>query len=295
MKAMDDIFNIDSMTETLERQKVYIREGLSKDFCHTPPAFLVCGDAAGTIDCVFKQGVKSRLSLGEYCYLEGRFVSRNRRLSRQKEGNPYALFCSDASHSRFEREPVGAGWALEASMDAQRRQGFMSPTTQVLSERGRVQSGLWNAEVDRSIVDLMLKNLPHEEFAIRQLSVSSLFSYFIFRSSSFTLKCNKAKEVLNQKPFVTGHLDPKRQITGRAILKTRTKQRSLIAQDPFVQLVMCCWAAFLNKDGSIASLFASFSTAVKQIISHLPLHLPQLRLCLFHTLGEVWSQLSDGH
>lgn len=163
------------------------------------------------------------------------------------------------------------------------------------SERGRVQSGLWNAEVDRSIVDLMLKNLPHEEFAIRQLSVSSLFSYFIFRSSSFTLKCNKAKEVLNQKPFVTGHLDPKRQITGRAILKTRTKQRSLIAQDPFVQLVMCCWAAFLNKDGSIASLFASFSTAVKQIISHLPLHLPQLRLCLFHTLGEVWSQLSDGH
>lgn len=81
MKAMDDIFNIDSMTETLERQKVYIREGLSKDFCHTPPAFLVCGDAAGTIDCVFKQGVKSRLSLGEYCYLEGRFVSRNRRLS----------------------------------------------------------------------------------------------------------------------------------------------------------------------------------------------------------------------
>lgn len=126
------------------------------------------------------------------------------------------------------------------------------------SERGCVQSGLWNAEVDRTIVDLMLKNLLREEFAIRQLSFSSLFSYFIFRSTSFTLKCNKAKEVLNQKPFVTGHLGPKRQITGRAILKTRTEQRSLIAHDPFVQLVMCCWAAFLNQDGSIAFLLPHF-------------------------------------
>lgn len=76
-------------------------------------------------------------------------------------------------------------------------------------------------------MDLMLKSLPHREFAINQLSFSSLFSYFIFRSTSFTLKCNKAKEVLNQKPFVTGHLDPKRQITGRAIFKTNTEQRSL--------------------------------------------------------------------
>lgn len=78
-----------------------------------------------------------------------------------------------------------------------------------------------------SNVDLALrKSLPWES-AISRLPFLSLFSYFIFRSTSFNQKSNKAKAALNQRPFVMGHLDLKRQITGRVIFKTNTERRSL--------------------------------------------------------------------